>query len=117
MPIARSMTGNSNGLTGLEQGISIQTATVGGQPIKDPILITSTPNSITATQGNNAKPRVIIDGINTAAATGFVIDASNSFLRGLIIDEFGIEDLQSHAPPTWATRSRVISSASTSCTR
>ena len=36
------------------------------------------------------QPRVIIDGSQTGGATGFVIDASHSTLRGLIIDGFGM---------------------------
>ena len=84
------LTANGNGLTGLDPGVSVQTTTVGGLPIADPIFITSTPNSIMARNGNNAHPLVIIDGSQTAAATGLVLDAPNSLLRGLIIDGFGV---------------------------
>gem|GEM_PF-1449174 len=60
-----------------------------------PVEITSTPNTVTAIDGNNAESRVIIDGsqINTTTfpdPTGFVLDASHSTLRGLIIDGFGV---------------------------
>ena len=44
-------------------------------------------------QGNNAEERVIIDGSQipaASAATGFVLDASHSLLRGLIISGFSV---------------------------
>ena len=58
--------------------------------IADPINIQSVPNTVVAKQGDNAKARVIIDGHLTGGGTGFVIDASHSVLRGLIISQFGI---------------------------
>jgi len=63
--------------------------------LSTPVEITSTPNTVTAIDGNNAAARVIIDGsqINTTAfqdPTGFVLDASHSTLRGLVIDGFGV---------------------------
>jgi hypothetical protein len=59
-----------------------------GNPI--PIEIQSTPNTAAATNGNNARMRIIIDGSQTGGGTGFVLDASNCILRGLIIDGFGV---------------------------
>lgn len=66
-------------------------ATISGTPVE----ITSTPNTATAIDGNNAQARVIVDGsqINTTAfpnPAGFVLDASDSTLRGLIVDGFGV---------------------------
>jgi len=55
-----------------------------------PVEITSSPNAVTAIDGNNAHARVIIDGSQTGRATGFALDASHSTLRGLIIDGFGV---------------------------
>ena len=39
--------------------------------------------------GNSAVPRLIIDG-SQAGGTGFVLDSSDSILRGLIVDGFGV---------------------------
>jgi Calx-beta domain len=64
-----------------------------------PTEIASTPNSFPGTaptaagsalNGNNAVPRVIVDGSMTGGATGFVLDTSDSILRGLIINGFGV---------------------------
>ncbi len=59
-----------------------------------PTEITSTPNGIPFTsglQGNNATPRVIVEGSQiTGSSTGFQIDASDSIVRGLIVDGFGV---------------------------
>ena len=62
-----------------------------------PTPIAAMPNSFaskptdpgSALDGNNAIPRVIVDG-GGKVATGFEIDASDSILRGLIIDGFGV---------------------------
>jgi hypothetical protein len=58
-------------------------------PLGSPIQIISTPNTAAAKVGNNAVIRVIVDGSRTGGATGFVLDAPDSVLRGLIIDGFG----------------------------
>ena len=63
--------------------------TVGGVANGNPTQFTSSPNTIVATSGNNAVNRVIVDGSLTSGATGFQIDASDTTLRGLIIDGFG----------------------------
>src|SRR6185312_7342611 len=55
-----------------------------------PTEITSSPSTVAAINGNNAIPRLIIDGSGTGGATGFTLGASNSILRGLIIDGFGV---------------------------
>jgi hypothetical protein len=59
-----------------------------------PVLIKSSPNTTPAIDGNNAEARVIIDGSQIpqgpTPTVGFVLDASQSTLRGLIIDGFGI---------------------------
>ena len=59
-----------------------------------PTEITSTPNGIPFTSGlhgNNATPRVIVEGSQiTGSSTGFEIDASDSIVRGLIVDGFGV---------------------------
>ena len=68
---------------------TVQTLTTGGA-ITNPVLITSSPNTVTAIDGNNAHARVIIDGSQTGGMTGFVLKASHSTLRGLIIDGFGV---------------------------
>ena len=43
-----------------------------------------------AINGNNAQVRVIIDGSHTGGSTGLVLDASQSVIRGLAIEGFGI---------------------------
>jgi hypothetical protein len=56
----------------------------------EPTEITSTTNTDQAIQGNNAQVRVIVDGSGTGGATGFMLDASDSMIRGLSIDGFGV---------------------------
>ncbi len=81
----------ANDLTGgSAPSILIQTVTVGGIPIGDPTLISSVPNSTTAIDGNNAQIRVILDGNQTGGSTGLVIATSQSIIRGLAIEGFGI---------------------------
>ncbi len=87
--------------------------TLGGAPTE----ITSSPNTSQAINGNNARVRVIIDGSNSGGGTGFVLDASHSMLRGLIIDGLRRGRRGPQRRPTSATRSRGISSASTCCIR
>ena len=58
-----------------------------------PTLITSVPNSAQALDGNDAQTRVVIDGTNIPTGPtdiGFVLDASNSILRGLAIEGFDV---------------------------
>ena len=69
---------------------SIQTVTVGGIPIGNPTLITSVPNAIAAIDGNNAQVRVILDGNQTGGSTGLVLARSQSIIRGLAIEGFGV---------------------------
>ena len=81
----------ANDLTGgLAPSILIQTVTIGGIPIGTPTLIASVPNSIAAIDGNNAQVRVVLDGNQTGGATGLVLAASQSVIRGLAIEGFGI---------------------------
>ena len=88
----------TNNLTGgTNPGISVFTIDPGGTvlPSPSPTYIQSIPNTTAALQGNNAEERVIIDGsqINRTAypdPTGFVLDASDSLLRGLIISGFSV---------------------------
>ena len=84
---------NASGLTvgilGTTPEVTESTTTVGGV-LSLPTEISSVPNTTPALQGNNAQPLVIVDGSNTGGATGFMIDASNSSLSGLIIDGFGV---------------------------
>jgi hypothetical protein len=79
-----SLTGGTN------PGLSVETVSVGGTPIGTPISIVSTPNGTPAREGNNAHPRVIIDGSQTGGATGFVLDTSHASVTGLIIHGFGV---------------------------
>ncbi len=68
-------------------------AVSGGVATADPVYIQSILNTTDAKDGNNAEDRVIIDGSQIAAAsaaTGFVLDASHSLLRGLIISGFSV---------------------------
>ncbi len=75
---------------GTNPDVSVNSITPGGTTLGDPSLITSSVNTVTATQGNTAQVRVIVDGHLTGGATGFIIDASHSILRGLAIDGFGV---------------------------
>ena len=68
--------------------VTVAVATAGGTPQGVPIEITSSPNTVAATAGNNAHVRVIVDGSQTVGATGFEVNASASVIRGLIIDGF-----------------------------
>ena len=85
---------DGTGLTGgTGMGVLVQTTTMGGAAVGDPTYIQSIPNTTDALQGNDAEQRVIIDGSQipaASAATGFVIDASHSLLRGLIVTGFNV---------------------------
>ena len=70
--------------------ILIQTVTVGGIPIGNPTLISSVPNTTAAINGNNAQVRIILNGNQTGGSTGLVLEASQSIIRGLAIEGFGI---------------------------
>ncbi len=85
-----NLVGNSSGLTGAYPGIQIGTQTQGGTAIGEPTMITNVRNTQAAVAGNNAEPRVIVNGSQTGEGTGFVINASHCVLDGLIIDGFGI---------------------------
>ncbi len=81
----------ANDLTGgLSPSVLITTVTVGGIPIGNPTLISSVPNATTAIDGNNAQVRVVLSGNQTGGATGLVLNASQSIIRGLAIEAFGI---------------------------
>jgi hypothetical protein len=54
-----------------------------------PTVITSAPSSTAAKDGNNATPRLVIEG-NGTGGTGFILDAPDINLRGLIIDNFAV---------------------------
>ncbi len=78
---------------GLLTGGTLPLASIGQGIASAPVAIISKPNGtpiIAATDGNNAIPRLIVDGAATGGATGFVIDAPHSILRGLVIDGFGV---------------------------
>ena len=66
--------------------------TQGGVPSTDPPRSPRRPNTIAPLDGNNAQVGVIIDGSKTEwpPDIGFVINASNSSLRGLAIEGFGV---------------------------
>ena len=57
------------------------------------------PNTVAAISGDDAQVRVIVDGSHTGGSTGFVLDASQSVIRGLAIEGFGI-GIAIPAPPT-----------------
>ena len=65
--------------------------TVGGVPIGNPTLIASVAEfELRRSSGNNAQVRVILDGNQTGGATGLVLAASQSIIRGLAIEGFGV---------------------------
>ena len=76
-------------MTVTDPEVNVGEVTAGGTPVGDPTEITSTPNSDPATAGNNAVVRVIVNGTPTGGPIGFQIDASDSTLRGLIVNGFG----------------------------
>ena len=84
----------SQSLTPTNVPITIAVLTQGGNPLTNtPTVISSVPNTVQALDGNNAQVRVIIDGSNIASGPsdiGFVINASNSILRGLAIEGFNV---------------------------
>ena len=69
---------------------TVSTTVVGGVVIDNPIEISSVPNSDNALVGDNAQQRIILNGSGTNGGTGLVIDSSDSIIRGLIIDGFGV---------------------------
>jgi hypothetical protein len=78
----------TSALVGTGDTLSVSTVTEVQASV--PTVITSSPSTDAALDGNNANPRVIIEGSATGGATGFNIDASDTNLRGLIIDGFGV---------------------------
>ena len=90
---AVTLTAQSSLTGGINPSVTVYTITAGGFPIGAPSLISSAPNSVGALAGNNAQVRVIIDGTSVATGAsdiGFVINASDSILRGLAVTGFGI---------------------------
>ncbi len=90
---------NGNLTGGTDTNSDVMTTIVGGVPLSIPTLISSVPNTVTtpggngAQAGNNAQVRVIIDGSQIpsgVADIGFVINASDSILRGLAIEGFNV---------------------------
>ncbi len=84
-----TLTADNSNLVEMGSYVSILVTTVGGVP-GTPTMITTVPNSSPAIAGNNARTRVIIDGSDAGGGPGFVLDASDTTLRGLIIDGFGV---------------------------
>ena len=81
----------ANDLTGgTGPTVLVQTNTVGGIPIGNPTLITSVPNAVVAINGNNAQLRVILNGNQTAGSTGLVLATSQTVIRGLAVEGFGV---------------------------
>jgi hypothetical protein len=70
-------------------GGAIASVSVSVSPPSMPTEITSAPSGIAALDGNNAMPRVIIDGAGLTGA-GLEIASSGTIVRGLIIDHFGV---------------------------
>ncbi len=85
-----NLTAVSNLTGGINPSVVVSTTGTGQTTYDPPIEITSSPNTTQAIDGNNAAVRVIVDGSGTGGATGFTIDASDSMIRGLIIDGFGV---------------------------
>ncbi len=84
-----TLVANSALLTGgTDPSVSIVDVTPG--TLAPPSTITSVPNTVAAINGNNAQVRVVLDGSNTGGSTGLVVDASDSTIRGLALEGFGI---------------------------
>ncbi len=84
---------DSRSLSGTNPVATVTVITQGGNPIIPPALISSLPNSIAAIAGNNSQVRVVINGSaipQSSSDTGFVLNASDSILRGLVITGFGV---------------------------
>ncbi len=73
---------------GTTPSVDVETETAGTLSL--PSEITSVPNTIEAIDGNDAQVRVVLDGSQTGGATGLVLNASQSVIRGLAIEGFGI---------------------------
>jgi hypothetical protein len=86
------LTATNNLTGGTSPTVDVATSMVGGVA-GTPTYITSVPNTDVAIDGNSAQVRVIVDGRNLASGStdvGFVIDATNSILRGLAIEGFNV---------------------------
>ncbi len=83
-----TMVANVSLLGGTNPSVDVETEAVGS--ISDPSEITSVPNTTNAIDGNNAQVRVILNGSQTGGATGLVLNSSQSTIRGLAIEGFGI---------------------------
>ncbi len=81
---ANDFTGGSNA------SAQVTTVTAGGVLIGSPMQISSVTNTTAAIDGNNAQIRVIVNGNQTGGGTGLVLDTSQSVIRGLAIEGFGI---------------------------
>ena len=81
---------SSSNLIGTNPVVTLDAETEGGEANVNPTEITTTPNSTTALDGNNARVGVILEGSMLSGATGLVVDASNSAIRGLAIDGFSV---------------------------
>jgi hypothetical protein len=75
---------------GTFQSIDVGTTTVGGVALSAPILISTVPNATAALDGNNAQVRIVLNGSQTSGAAGLVLNASDSQIRGLAIEDFAI---------------------------
>ena len=83
----------SSNLTGIHPVATLNVLTQGGVPSSSFSEITTTPNTSAAIAGNTARVGIIIDGTNIPSGPsdiGFVINASDSIVRGLAIGGFDI---------------------------
>jgi hypothetical protein len=91
-----NLAADGSGLSGTPNPvILVQTTAAGGIATQDPVQIISSPSTVAARNGNNARMRVIIDGSGLTGATGIVLGSSHSIIRGLILTGFdvGINEL------------------------
>ncbi|MFO0960811.1 MAG: Calx-beta domain-containing protein [Isosphaeraceae bacterium] len=82
-----ALVGTSSLTGGTSPSVDVTRTTQGGVATADPVTITSSPSTTVAITGNDAHNRVVIDG-SAAGGTGFVLDTTNSILRGLVIANF-----------------------------
>ena len=83
-----TMVASASLVGGTSPSVDVETSAVGS--ISNPSEITSVPNTTNAIDGNNAQVRLILNGAQTGGATGLVLDTSQSTIRGLAIEDFGI---------------------------
>ncbi len=81
---------NSSLTGGTSPAVDVVTTTFGGVELGTPTSFASATNTTAALDGDNAELRVVLNGSQLTGATGLVVNASNSDIRGLAIEGFNV---------------------------